>query len=118
MIVLWLQGDGSPGGAAGVWRRGAAMADYTAAYCTIVNRAGSAFASRSLSSTGVACSDGEDDEVFSSNDPITVGGGRFSSDGPVSFLGVADDGRLGLFERDDYFFFLHAEHAHDRTAAA
>lgn len=115
MIVLWLQGDGSPGGAAGVWRRGAAMADYTAACCTIVNRAGSAFASRSLSSTGVVCSDGE---VFSSNETITVGGGRFSSDGPVSFLGVADDGRRGLFERDDYFFFLHAERTQDRTAAA
>ena len=80
------------------------MADYTAAYCYIVNLAGSAFAIRSLYSVDVVCSDGEDDDVFTANDGITVDGDRFSSDGPVTFLGVADDGWLGLFGGNYYFF--------------
>jgi hypothetical protein len=80
------------------------MADFTAAYCYIVNMAGSAFAIRSLYSVDVVCSDGEADEVFTSNDGIVVDGDRFSSDGPVTFLGVADNGWLGLFG-DTYYFF-------------
>jgi hypothetical protein len=83
---------------------GAGMADFTAAYCYIVNMAGSAFAIRSLYSVGVVCSDGEGDGVFTSNDGIVVDGDRFSSDGPVTFVGVAENGWLGLFE-DNYYFF-------------
>ena len=80
------------------------MADYTAPYCYIVNMAGSAFAIRSLYSVGVVCSDAEDDDVFTENDGITVDGDRFSSDGPVTFLGVADDGWLGRLGGNYYFF--------------
>jgi len=80
------------------------MADYTAAYCYSVNMAGSAFAIRSLYSVDVVCSDGEDDDVFTSSDGIVVNGGRFSADGPVTFLGVADNGWLGLLDGTYYFF--------------
>ncbi len=80
------------------------MADYTAAYCYSVNMAGSAFAIRSLYSVDVVCSDGEDDDVFTSSDGIVVDGGRFSADGPVTFLGVADNGWLGLLDGTYYFF--------------
>jgi hypothetical protein len=80
------------------------MADYTAAYCYIVTMYGTEFRISRVCSTNVVCSDGEDDNVFSAGDGITIDGGQFSYDGPVIFMGVAADGWLGLFERTYYFF--------------